>query len=115
MSEHTTGSESTGPEILIAGQIRPEQMDEIKGHGVRSIICNRPDGEEPGQPDYAEIEAAAQAAGLEIRYIPVYHDRPDPDLPQRFADAVAELPQPVLAYCRSGARSNALAQAASAL
>lgn len=107
-----TGAEADKPSLFIAPQIRPEQMPELKAEGIRGIICNRPDGEEAGQPSFADIEKAAREHGIEARYVPVHHDRAEADLPERFARAVAELPAPVLAYCRSGARSNALAQAA---
>lgn len=106
------GAGDEKPNLYIAPQIRPEQMPELKAEGICAIICNRPDGEEEGQPTFAQIEQAAREHGIEARYIPVYHDRSEPDLPERFARAMAELPAPVLAYCRSGARSNALAQAA---
>ena len=33
---------------LVAGQLRPEQLDELRRHGVTMIVNNRPDGEEPG-------------------------------------------------------------------
>ena len=35
------------------------------------LVNNRPDGEEPGQPLGTEIEAAARAAGIDYRYIPI--------------------------------------------
>ena len=37
-------------EYAVAGQIAPEDIAAIKAAGFRSIICNRPDDEQPGQP-----------------------------------------------------------------
>ncbi len=77
--------------------------------GFRSIINNRPDLESAApQPTSAALEAAAREAGLEYRHLPV------PPSNQSEADAgkmralVDELPQPVLAFCRTGKRAVAL-------
>src|SRR5690606_11148109 len=51
----------------VAPQIEPGDIAAAKALGVRVIINNRPDGEEPGQPDGAAIEQAAKAAGLAYR------------------------------------------------
>jgi len=81
-------------------------LDAIAGlatSGVRRIICNRPDGEDPDQPTAAEVEAAARAAGLDFVWIPIV-GLPGPDqvaaVAARLADAA-----PTLMYCRSGTRS----------
>ena len=52
-------------------QLTVGDMDEAAAQGIRLIVNNRPDGEEPGQPARAEIEAAARAAGLDYRHIPI--------------------------------------------
>jgi len=92
----------------VTPQIAAAQMQAIREAGFAGIICNRPDGEAPDQPGFAEIEAAARAAGIGARYVPVV---PGADMSESLADfgrAIAELPGPVLAYCRSGARSTAM-------
>jgi uncharacterized protein (TIGR01244 family) len=91
--------------IWVAGQIRPEEMPEIAARGIRTIVNNRPDGEEPGQPSSREIEAAARAAGLDYRWIPVAHVL-RPDQIEEMADALSG--GPALAFCRSGTRSTYL-------
>jgi uncharacterized protein (TIGR01244 family) len=92
---------------LVAGQITPADVGEAAAAGVKRIINNRPDGEEPGQPSSAEIGAAAEAAGLAYRHIPVAGGF---SRAQVEAMAVAlELEEgPVLAFCRSGTRSTYL-------
>ena len=91
----------------VAGQIRPEQLPEIAAAGVTAIINNRPDGEEPGQPSAAEMAAAAEAAGLSYRHIPVAGGL-SPEQVSAMAAALAEADGPVLAFCRSGTRSTFL-------
>jgi uncharacterized protein (TIGR01244 family) len=90
-------------ETRVAGQIRPEQMDALKASGVAMIVNNRPDGEEPGQPLSAEVEAAARAAGLEYRHIPV-HELSEQQI-EAMEEALGAAEGPVLAFCKSGTRS----------
>lgn len=72
------------------------------------IVNNRPDGEEPGQPAAAEIEAAARAANLGYRHIPVAAGGLSSDLVQAMAEAMDEADGTVFAFCRSGTRSTYL-------
>ena len=91
-------------ELTVSPQIDPGDIDAIAAAGFRSIICNRPDGEEPGQPDFETIEAEAKAKGLDIRHQPVASGGLSQDDVDTF-DALAEaLPAPTFAYCRSGTR-----------
>lgn len=83
-------------------QIVPADLPGLASLGIRLILNNRPDGEEPGQPSSAEIEAAARAAGLDYRHIPIAGGFP-PEAVEAMADALEN--GPLLAFCRSGTRS----------
>ena len=96
---------------LVAGQIRPEEVEQLKSEGVTMIVNNRPDGEEPGQPFGAEIEQAARAAGLDYRFIPIERTI-DADQVAALAEAYERSEGDVLLFCRSGARSSYLWAAA---
>ena len=87
----------------VAPQISVADVAEIARAGFRSIISNRPDAEDGAVP-HGEIETAARAAGLEFRYIPVISGQITLDNVEDQAAALNDLPTPVLAYCRSGAR-----------
>ena len=91
----------------VAGQIHPEDLAAAKAAGVTMIVNNRPDGEEAGQPPAAGIEAAARAAGLGYRHIPVASGFSASQVAQ-MAAALEEAEGPVLAFCRSGTRSTFL-------
>ena len=96
------------PKLTVCPQIMPQDVEALKARGFRAIICNRPDGEEPGQPDFEAIDSAAQAAGLVARYIPITGGMiSDADVSD-FGKALEDLPGPILAYCRSGRRSSIL-------
>ena len=54
-------------------QITLADVADAKALGVALIVNNRPEGEAPDQVPGAAIGAAAQAAGIEYRAIPVTH------------------------------------------
>ena len=93
--------------MLVSGQIQPEDVQAAVDAGVTMIVNNRPDGEQPGQPAGAEIEAAARAAGLDYRHIPVAGGL-SPDLVQAMAEALDAADGKVLGFCAAGTRSTYL-------
>jgi len=100
--------------VSVAGQLAPESMAEAAAAGFRAVINNRPDFEGgPTQPTSASIEAAARSAGLEYAFLPVAGNYQSEDEITRFRELIASMPSPVLAFCRSGARSGRLFQQAS--
>jgi uncharacterized protein (TIGR01244 family) len=100
---------AVAPDVCVAPQLTPEAMAEAARAGFRSVINNRPDFEHgPGQPTSADIEAAARAAGLEYRFLPVAGAFQTPEQIAAFATLLEELPRPILAFCRSGNRSTNL-------
>jgi uncharacterized protein (TIGR01244 family) len=88
----------------VSGQILPDDIAAVKAAGFNSVICNRPDDEQPGQPSADSVKAAAEAAGLEFRYIPVVSGQITEQNVADQAAALEGLKGPVFAYCRSGAR-----------
>ena len=90
---------------MVAGQIDPASLPELKAQGVTLIINNRPDHEDPGQPTSAEMETAAVAAGLAYAHVPIARGMGPSDV-EAMRDALASAGGgKVLAYCRSGGRS----------
>jgi len=89
---------TTAPQISVA------DVAEAARQGFKTVINNRPDGEDPAQPSAAQIEAAAKAAGLAYFHIPV-RGGPTPDQVDQTKAILAEAEGPVLAFCRSGTRS----------
>ena len=91
------------------GQITPSHVAEIAALGYKSLINNRPDGEGgPDQPSNASIQAEAEKLGLHYVYLPVVPGAFTPQQVQEMARLLKEMPGPVLAFCRSGARSTNL-------
>ncbi len=95
------------------GQIEPADLAEISQLGYKSVINNRPDFEGgPNQPSNASIAAEAERLGLHYVYLPVVPGAVTPDQVVEMARLLKTLPGPVLAFCRSGARSTNLYQMA---
>jgi sulfide:quinone oxidoreductase len=104
------------PELSVAAQISAADVATVAERGFRSIICNRPDGEGADQPLVAELEQAAGRCGLQLRYLPAESGKVTDEQGLAFGALMAELPKPVLAFCRTGMRSTtmwALSQASS--
>jgi uncharacterized protein (TIGR01244 family) len=96
-------------DVCVAPQLTPAAMTEAARVGFRSVVNNRPDFEEgASQPTNAQIEAAARAAGLEYRFLPVSGMYQSPEDAAAMAQLLRELPRPMLMFCRSGARSGRL-------
>jgi uncharacterized protein (TIGR01244 family) len=93
--------------VLVAGQIRRDDMEALKAGGVGMIVNNRPDDEEAGQPSSAEMEAAARAAGIDYRYIPVASGFSANQV-EAMSEALRDAEGQVLAFCRSCTRSTYL-------
>lgn len=91
------------------GQIDPSHLAEIAKQGYKSVINNRPDGEAgPHQPTNASIAAEAERLGLNYVYLPVMPGAFTPEEVQEMARLLETMPGPILAFCRSGARSTNL-------
>ena len=89
-------------------QIAPEDLPAIAAQGFRSVISNRPDGEEPGQPSAEALRQAAEAAGLAFAHVPVVGGAISDQDVADFREALADLPQPVFGFCRTGTRTTSL-------
>lgn len=85
-----------------------EEIKALAAAGFRSLINNRPDGEQGSSMTAAEARAVAEDAGLSYAHIPVEGRNPLEGDVRALEEALKVLPQPVYAYCRSGGRSAAL-------
>lgn len=102
---------SIDPNFAVAGQIRPDQLEALANAGFKTIVCARPDNEEPGQPSFRTIAAEAEKAGLKAVHIPISGGITDNAL-NSMKKALKDLPKPMYGYCRSGARAGSLYGAA---
>ena len=95
-------------QVTVAPQITVADIPAIKAAGFTVVMCNRPDGEDPGQPAWSEIEAAAKAAGLDTSFLPMSNREDAFAVKDAFQRVLAHASGPVFAYCRSGTRCEIL-------
>ncbi len=95
-------------QFAVSPQISVEDVATAAAQGYKTIMCNRPDNEEFGQPSAQTIEAAAKAHGLDFHWVPVSHQGMAPDTLDRFQAVISAENGPILAYCRSGNRCSIL-------
>lgn len=99
------------PQFATAPQLLPEQVEAVAAAGFKTILCARPDDEQPGQPSFDAIARAAQANGLAAVHIPISGSITEGAL-IRMEEALRDLPTPIYGYCRSGGRAGSLYAAA---
>ena len=94
------------PDYSVASQVSHADISAIVDLGFKSIICNRPDYENSEDLQITAIKAAALAAGLEFAENVFDSSNFGPDIITKQTELLERLPNPVLAYCTSGARSS---------
>lgn len=97
---------SLDDQVHVAPQITIEQLDAARDAGVTTVISHRPDGEEPGQMSFADLQAAAAERGMTAVHIPVVPGRLTPTHVDAFKQATADCDGKVLAFCKSGMRAS---------
>ena len=90
---------------LVSGQIAPDEVAGLAEQGVTVIVNNRPDGEEPGQPLAADIEAAAAEAGIPYHFVPIIRGIGPADVEEMQKAMRGAADGKLLAFCRTGKRS----------
>ncbi len=97
-----------GTGLSVAGRLDRSDIETLARSGVRTIVNNRPDGEDPGQLDADEARRLAAEHGIAYHHIPITAaslTRADVDA---FAAVLREASAPIVAHCRSGTRSTLL-------
>lgn len=93
--------------VTVSGQINISDIQELKRLGVNTIVCNRPDGEEPDQTTFEQIRTGANLLRIDAVHLPFVND----DMTLQDIDQLANLmktSERLHLYCRSGARSSTL-------
>lgn len=96
------------PALSVSPQLSVADLQAVRDAGFKSVICNRPDGEGTDQPNFVEIERAALALGLQAKHLPADSGKVSDDQGVAFGKLMADLPKPVLAFCRTGMRSTTM-------
>ena len=96
------------PRFSVSPQLRPDELALVLKAGFRTIVNNRPDGEEAGQPASSELRAEAQRLGIDYVHNPIIPGRMTDADARALNELLAGADGPVLGFCRTGARSMSL-------
>jgi len=96
------------PGVSAAGALDRDGIEALAASGVRTIVNNRPDGEDFGQLPAAEACALAERLGLAYHHIPVTAATLSKADVDAFAAVLESAERPLVAHCRSGTRSTLL-------
>lgn len=99
-------------QITLSGQITPDDVKTLAEQGVKTIVNNRPDHEETGQPTSDEIKQACDEYGIAYAHIGFAGGMMDMGHVEAFADFVNKHQKPLHIFCRTGNRSNTILQKA---
>ncbi len=92
-------------QFSVSEQIKLEDIKQLADDGVKTLICNRPDGEEPNQLACCDIKAEAEKHGIQFFHIPVAGREIPEDALRDFTSTLDKCDKKVHAYCRTGTRS----------
>lgn len=98
--------------VSLSGQIQVADVQTLAKQGIKSIVNNRPDFEEPDQPTSDAIAKACKEHGIAYAHIAFASGMMDMQHVQDFADFYNQNPKPMHVFCRTGNRSNGLVQQA---
>ena len=87
------------------GQLMPDDIATLAAQGVKTLICNRPDMENPPALQASVFQDLAEQHGIEFVFNPFNGQTLSLAHVEEQADAIAGSDGPVVAYCASGNRS----------
>jgi len=96
--------EQITPAFFVTAQIEVDDLENLKLEGFDSVVCNRPDNEEPDQPMAQDIKAECEKLGLKFLHIPmtapIYEEANKAPLLELLKDS-----EKTLGFCRTGRRA----------
>lgn len=95
-------------DFSITQQIQHTDLEALAGLGFKTVINNRPDHEQAGQPQSKDLEKAAKKVGIDYHHIPIIPGKATAEDVSKFSKAIAASEGNVLAFCKSGMRAKSL-------
>ncbi len=96
---------SVSEKLSVSSQPSVEDIRSLRANGFKTLINNRPDGEEPGQPGTEAEAQEAKHCNLSYAFIPVTGATITEADVRAFQRAIDESEGPVFAHCKTGTRS----------
>lgn len=96
------------PQVYVSGQLFEHDVRLLARQGIRSILCNRADGESTGQPSAVDLAKVADELGVTFVHLPIDPRSITPEVVETFTKTCDELKRPLHIFSRTGARSTKL-------
>jgi uncharacterized protein (TIGR01244 family) len=95
-------------DLITCGQLEVSQLQQLADAGIKTLIFNRPDAEEVGQPAVVALAVEAQRLGMAWVFQPVISGQVSRVEGAEFGRLYAQAAKPAVAFCRTGARCGCL-------
>lgn len=92
-------------DLAIAGQITPEQLQQVAGEGYKSVL-NLRFSDETGL--WTQEQAETEFLGLSYVNLPTKVENLNHQAAMRIFQSISELPKPMLIHCDNALRSSAI-------
>ncbi|OKH41308.1 phosphatase [Calothrix sp. HK-06] len=99
-------------DLSVAGQVTPEELQQLASEGFKSVLNLRASDEEGFLSDEQQ---QAEKLGLEYANVPLQPKQADHELTKQAIEQVENLPKPILIHCAGGARAGGIALIAAAI
>jgi uncharacterized protein (TIGR01244 family) len=93
------------PGLTAAGALTADNIEALAAAGVKTIVNNRPDNEDPGQLPAEDARALCAAHGIAYHHIAFVNATLTRDHIDAFEKVLMSGSHPMVAHCRSGTRS----------
>lgn len=94
------------PEFAIGPQVSGDDFEQLHAAGFASVLNARPDDEVGVYLAARDAEQLARENGLAYAHSPTEnHAIFEPEIIDRFEQALVELPKPIFAHCKTGTRT----------
>lgn len=95
-------------ELSVSSQLSLDDVTFLKAEGIKTIICNRPDGEDVDQLAHHAIQQEAAKNEIDFYFMPVIAGKMTLQDGDEFHNLINRTSKPIHAYCRSGTRCSIL-------
>ncbi len=94
--------------IYVSSQIVSESLSSIIESGFKTVVCNRPDGEDAEQVNHELFKDELSHFNINFVYLPLIIGGIQPSDVSQFQSVKENNQLPMLLYCRTGSRSTLL-------
>ncbi|RCV86567.1 TIGR01244 family sulfur transferase [Billgrantia montanilacus] len=90
--------------LSVMAQPTEKELELLAERGYRTVISNRPRGEDEAQPDPEHLRAKVEALGMSWKEVPVKPGEYAQQDIHAFSRALEDGPPPIVGFCRTGMR-----------